>query len=244
MICSRIGAEVTRLRVPAIRAWCREAYPLPIIFQAHCESCAFASEIFPAEYGAVFVDQPVGDGPNLTLAGWVLFGPSTGAEIAEQKDDRLVALAHPGEEYFLSQTGYTWSGLIRTGRYVRVRRVVCRECGTLYETRSLTCPPAFGCMTGLVVGLIVGVSLGVLERSFWYGYWLLFGIAWACNAVATLAAWLYIRVRFAERAKSLEEPAECPKCGSARRSKILTRRVLPCPQCGKCSMRVRSVGKA
>jgi ssDNA-binding Zn-finger/Zn-ribbon topoisomerase 1 len=215
---------------------------MPTIFQASCNHCLFASDIFPAEYGAVFVDKPASERINSVVAGAVMFDDAKEAEVAEQGDPRLVVLAHPVESAILAETGFTWITVAWAGRYVRVRRVVCRSCGTLFEVRRLTCPIALGCMVGSIVGLTVGISYGIWERSFCFGFWAANGMALGFWATAFMAGSSYTRLRFKARAKAIDGPYHCPNCGSRRYVGIETRRSFPCPKCGECAMRVRSVG--
>jgi hypothetical protein len=217
---------------------------LPTIYQARCDRCTYTSDVFSAEYGAVFVDQtPVG-GSASVVAGAALHGVAGNAGIAEQSDRRLVVLAHPIENHILAETGYTWSGLAWAGRYVRLRRVVCQDCGTLFEVRRLTFPPALGCQTGCASGLLVGVAVGVWERSFWVGFGTAYGVVLGSMAVVGLTGWAYTRLRFRDRARSLAGPRCCPRCGSGRHAGVESRRVFPCPQCSGRSMHVRPVGRS
>jgi hypothetical protein len=215
---------------------------LPTIYQAHCDRCPYASDEFPAEYGAVFVDEPSPGGSGLVVAGAVLYETAAGADIAEQPDTRFVVLAHPIEDHILGETGYTWTGLAWAGRYVRVRRVVCRDCGSLFEVRRLTVPPAFGCQVGYFVGLAAGLGIGFWKGSFCAGFGATYGAVLGCWAVASLACWLHTRLRFRERAREVDGPRSCPRCGSGRYAAADSRRVFPCPQCSERSMRVQSVG--
>jgi hypothetical protein len=215
---------------------------LPTIFQARCSRCPFVSDMFPSEYGAVFVDQPASNGITSVVAGAVLFQHTGEAEVAEQGDPRLVVLAHPIESHILAETGYTWLTLAWAGRFVRVRRVVCKSCGTLFEVRRLTCPPAVGCEVGLVIGLIVGVFYGFREGHFCSGLSAAGGIALGFYLMTSLAGWIYARFRFKARAKIIDGPHNCPKCKSKGYVGVQTRRTFPCPKCGEFAMRVQSVG--
>jgi hypothetical protein len=190
----------------------------------------------------VFVDEPSVGVSGSVVAGAVLHGAAGETDFAERTDPRLVVLAHPIEDHILAETGYTWSGLAVAGRYVRVRRVVCRDCGTLFEVRRLTCPPALGCQVGCVSGLVVGIAAGVWWRSFWLGVGTAYGTVLGCMAVVAGAGWAYTRVRFRKRARELGGPWNCPRCGSGRYTGVESRRVFPCPQCSERSMRARSVG--
>ena len=216
--------------------------PVPTIYQRRCSRCSFASDIFPAEYGAVFVDQPASGGMNSVVAGAALFQDTGEEAIAEQGDPRLVVLAHPIEHHILAETGYTWPTLVWAGRYVRVRRVVCKSCGNLFEVRRLTSPPAIGCMVGLIVGLTVGIFYGVREGSFGSGFSAAGSITLGFYVVTGIVIWLYTRFRFKARAKEIDGPHNCPKCNSSAYVGVETRRTLPCPKCGESAMRVQSVG--
>ena len=217
---------------------------MPTIYQARCDGCTYASDLFPSEYGAVLVDEPPVGRSGSVVAGAVLYGAARDAGFAEQSDPLLVVLAHPIEDHILAETGYTWTSLAIAGRYVRVRRVVCRDCGTLFDVRRLTCPPALGCQIGCALGLVVGIAAGVWWRSFWLGFSTAYGTILGCMAVLGAAGWAYTRVRFRERARELDGPRRCPRCGSGRYAGAESRRVFPCPQCSEQSMRVRPVGRS
>jgi hypothetical protein len=218
---------------------------MPIIRQAQCERCDYTSDVFPSEYGAVFVDAPSADAPSSVVGGGAPYGATGDARIATQSDPRLVVLAHPLEQSILDSTGQTWTSLTRAGRYVRIRRVACRDCGTLFEIRRLACPPIVGCVAGLAGGIIgvgVGVGVGVWAGKFWVGVSIVYGLAFGLWMVAELAAWTYLRVRFRERARALGTSRCCPHCGSNRYARVESRRVFPCPRCSERSMRIRTVG--
>lgn len=214
---------------------------MPTIYQARCDSCSYASDVFPAEYGAVFLDQPPPSASNTVVAGAVLHD-SVATRFAEEEDRRFVVLAHPIEGYILSETGYTWARLAWVGRYVRIRRVVCASCGAFFQMRRLTCPPGLGCQFGCVTGLIGGIAVGVWKRSFWLGFGTAYGLVLGCHLVAATAGWFYTRQRFHCRALEIDGPHCCPQCGSRKYVGIETRRTLPCPKCCEVAMRVRMVG--
>jgi hypothetical protein len=215
---------------------------VPTIFQARCENCDFASAVFPAEYGAVFVDQPQANNSGTVVAGAVLHGDAKNAEIAEQADPRLIVLAHPIEFEILAESGYTWTTLAWAGRYVRVRRVVCRDCGTLFEIPQLTFPPAVGCEVGCISGLVIGVAVGIWRRSLVVGFGAAYTAVLGCVVLLSVAGIVYTRVRFRRRARELRGSACCPRCRSGRYAGAESRRVFPCPKCSQPAMRVRRVG--
>lgn len=216
---------------------------MPTIYHAHCDLCQYTSDVFPAEYGAVFVDEPpMTAGSGSVLAGAVLNEQTLNTTFAEQADPRMVVLAHPLEESILAGTGYTWIKLALVGRYFRFRRVICRSCGTLFEVRWLTCPPGLGCQVGCVSGILAGIGYGVWRQSFCAGFWAGYGIVLGCYVLASSVGWLYTRLRFRARARELDGPSSCPTCGSTHHAGVESRRIFPCPRCGEQAMSVRSVG--
>lgn len=215
------------------------------LFQARCECCSYSSELFLSEYGAVFVDSPPPDTVNTVIAGVGLYVLTIDAGIAEQGEPQLVVLAHPIEEYILAQIGYTWSKLAWAGRYLGIRRVICRSCGLLFDVRKLTCPLAFGTPIGCVLGIGVGIGIGFWKRSFSLGLSTFFGVYLGWLTVANTAGWLYIRLRFSERARVLDGPHCCPNCGTCRYESVESigsGRTFPCPECGAQALRIISFG--
>jgi len=218
---------------------------MPTIYQGRCAACGYASDLFPAESGAVLVDRPVPGLSGTAVAGAALYEDVAGAAFAEPSDPRLVALAHPLEQDILSAAGYTWGSCAWAGRYVRIRRVVCRGCGTLFEVRRLTCPPAFGCLPALLVGAGVGAAAGIQEGNFCPGFFAGYLATLGCWGLVAFGMGLFTRLRFRERARSVAGPGRCPRCGADRYSGVPTgRRRWPCPQCGQRTLTVRAVGIA
>ena len=216
---------------------------MPTIYQGRCESCGFASAIFPAGYGAVFVDEPPAEPSRSLILGAGLIGPTGGAGFAEQEDPRLVVLAHPGEQDILEETGYTWWGLAWSGRYVGVCRVACPSCGLIFDVRKLACPPGLGCLVGSALGLAAGIAAGVWEGSFCFGGTVRWVVARQGHGLASLCAWAYIRLRFRERVRALAGPNYCPGCGANKYVGVEgCRGSFPCPHCGERSMHIQSVG--
>lgn len=215
---------------------------MPSLYQARCESCTHSSDIYPAEYGAVLVDKPAASPSQEVVAGAALFEPATFAEVAEEHDPQLVVLAHPLEQHVLAETGYTWTTLTWAGRYVRVRRVVCRKCGRLFSTRRLSCPTGLGCTTGCVTSLVTGIGVVIWGQSVWLGLGAGYGTAVGFWAVASLAGWVYTRVRFRERARQVEGPNQCPHCTEADFVTAEGGGPFPCTKCGEAAVRIRMAG--
>jgi hypothetical protein len=216
---------------------------VPIVYQAQCGKCSYASEIFPSEYGAVFLDDPFPRAANSPLAGAVLHD-ARGKAFAKQEDPRLVALAHPIEGHILAATGYTWTSLAWAGRYIRIRRVACLLCGTIFDVRRLACPPGVGSQIGCVTGVAAGITVGAWVGSFWIGLCVGYGfLAVYCALVGALGYW-YTRLRFRERAGAIDGPRSCPNCDSIQFVPVAKAQKIPCPKCADRAMTVRIVGKS
>ncbi len=215
---------------------------MPSICQARCNCCDYASEVFPAQYGAIFVDLPSADSPAPLVAGAAIFDASSRHSFAKQSDPQLVVLAHPIESAILKKTGYSWTTLAIAGRYVLVRRVACLDCGTLFDVKRLKCPSALGCQTGCISGIVLAVVVGLWWRNFWLGVGTACVVGLGCTAVIDAAGWLYTGVVFRARARALDGPWNCPHCGLGRYAGAERRITFPCPQCSAHSMQIRFVG--
>lgn len=220
---------------------------MPTVYEGRCDRCAYSTGIFPAEYGAVFVDKPLmgelGALANSLLAGAVLFEDPGEDPLLRQGDPRFVALAHPLEDAILKEAGYTWAGCWLAGRYVRVIPVVCRSCGTFFERCSLSCPGALGCLPGLLLGLIAGVIVGVWERDFCLGLSTAATAAVLLEFLLLAAGGPLIRLCYADRARSIARNRACPNCGGrpcASAQSWSTR--LPCPRCSEGIQTIRTAG--
>lgn len=217
---------------------------MPVVYQARCDRCSYSSAVFPAEYGAVLVDEPPADRQTALVAGAVLSGAVGDPGFARQSDPRLVVLAHPIEEHILAGTGYTWFTLAREGRYVWVRRVVCGDCGTLFDVRRLTFPSGLGYQVGCLMSLAAGVAVGFWQESFWLGFGAAYGVVMLWSISVGAAGRAYTRFRFRDRAAAIDGPSCCPECESRRYFNVGSRPVLLCPSCHERSVRIRAVGKS
>lgn len=212
---------------------------MPDIYQAKCDSCSYTSDLFPSEYGAVFLDEPPVHESMPTVAGATLHDDVVEAEIMEQSDPRLVVLAHPIEHSILSDTGYNWVSLALAGRYVRVSCVLCAKCGTPSEVCRLTWPPVVA-----YLGCLPSIMLMIAAMIFWQlGIWAAYGIALGMIVTLWFAGWAYTRLRFRKRASDIEGCWSCSRCGSSKYARVKrSRNLLPCPQCSEQSLQVHSVG--
>ncbi|HUQ72657.1 MAG TPA: hypothetical protein VM165_24220 [Planctomycetaceae bacterium] len=215
---------------------------MPEIFQAQCASCSYESDHFLSGYGAILLDEPTAPQNQGIVAGAVLFGSHSESKLPSTSDPHLLVIAHPLEEDIIAEAGHTQTTLMWMGRYVRVRQVICMSCGTLSEVRSLTCPPGFGCLTGLVIALAMGTCYGVWKQSIGAGFVTFWITAAGVPVITSAFGHFCVRIRFSERAKVIDGPSNCPKCGEKRLAGVESRRVFPCPKCREHAMRIKVVG--
>jgi hypothetical protein len=194
----------------------------------------------PSHYAAVWVDQPI-DAPQQQVAGAAMFS-SAAHGFATTRDPRFVILRHPAEEHDLERTGYQWKDLIWQGRFVSVRNVICRECGTLFPRRRLAPPGGTGCMTSLMLGIVASLFAAIWFRriiiavAIWYAA--TFGTLLLTGSLASL----YIRLRFRARAASLAAERACPNCGADHARTIERAKAIKCSACGNTTMNFSHVG--
>lgn len=195
-----------------------------------------------AGYGAVVVDEPV-PGPQHEVAGAVIASESGGA-IATTDDPRFVVLRHPAENYDLATTGYSWSDLLKQGRYVSVSNMVCRECGTVFPHRRLTAPGATGCLPSLVLGVAVGLAVGFWRRSVFAGLVVWYLVTFGAMMLVKSMASLYLRLRFSVRAASLAAERACPMCHADNAKSIDRAKWVLCPKCRHETLRFVVAGRS
>lgn len=217
---------------------------MPSLYQARCTHCGNASDILTDGYGAVWVDAPVTSPFPQVLAGASLTEETNGAEIEHNFDPNLVVLAHPAESTILASMGYTWWRLAWAGRFVQICRVICRQCGTQFKTRTLMCPPAIGCNVGCLTGLLTGVMAGLWLQSVWQGLGVGYGAMIGMWIVVSWVGRVYTRVRFRERAVRVNGPTACPNCQADDFANVGRGGVYPCLKCGEVSVRLKMVGKS
>jgi hypothetical protein len=202
---------------------------MPIIYEARCSACKYASPVHSEGYLAVIVDEP-------------------SSSIHVHPDDaRIVILGHPLESMILEEQGFTFESAALGGRLLYVQNVVCRGCGSMYEIRRLGATSAVMGLSGCfaILGLAAGVGLfaGWHYESFLIGFvasWLVLAgmFAFADWAFARYARWRY-KARWSE----YDRGPGCPRCGGRSYARFRPRwRALPCPECGQHAVRVRSVG--
>lgn len=198
---------------------------MPAIYQGKCSRCGYESpSISDVQYGGVIADEP-----------------STIKRYAVHPDDeRVIVLAHPLEQHIIQEHGHSYTSATFQGRYLRFKAYFCKSCGHVYETRQLASASlVFGCFPPLLIAIIIGVTIGWLRASIADG---VFAALFATVLAGTLIDWLvgvYIRLRYAHRAREFNIGRICPECGSRRTA---TGGTLPCPCCHQRLMKVRFVG--
>lgn len=194
-----------------------------------------------AGYGAVLVDEPVSESQH-EVAGAVIFSGSESEPFAAADDPRFVVLRHPGGDYDLARTGYSWSDLLKQGRYVSVINVICRECGTVFPRRRLAAPGGNGCMSSLAIGIAIGIVAGIWCRSFSIGLLTWFSITLGISLLIDCLSSLYIRFRFSTRAASLIAEKWCPTCHADNARSIDRAKDVLCPICRHETLRFVMAG--
>lgn len=202
---------------------------MPIIYEARCSACTYASPVHSEGYLAVIVDEPAS------------------SVHAHLDDPRIVILGHPLESMILEEQGLAFESAALGGRLLYIQNVVCRACGTLYEIRRVGATSATmglaGCFAIIAFSAGAGVLAGLHYQSFVIGFvagWLVLASVFA---FADWAFARYVRWRHKARVREYDRGPGCPRCGGRDYLGFRPRwRALPCPSCGGRSVRVRSVG--
>jgi hypothetical protein len=202
---------------------------MPFIYQATCSACDFGSDAHSEGYLAVIVDDRC-----ISIH-------------AHPDDPRLVILGHPLESMILQELGFTFASAALGGRLVYVTNVVCKACGTMYETRWVGAGSCVlggtGCLVMLGLAASLGVVIGWSSESVFFGFlggWLaLIGFFALVDSIVSP----YIRRRHKDRVREFDRGPDCPKCHSKNYVGFPPRwGKLVCPKCGKQTVKVRTVG--
>jgi hypothetical protein len=168
-----------------------------------------------------------------------------------QDDRSLAVLPHPIEDCELRRLGLSWHAAGWQGRYVVTRVSLCRNCGGLYEHRTMLfpCDPGLGFPPGvpgmavIVVAVFVGTAVVMLFATD--SVWLTF-LGSALAVVASLAGWQRLltcwsrrRARRANREVGDQSCCDTPELISLDRA---PGHVFPCQRCGKNAVAVTCVG--
>lgn len=184
--------------------------------------------------------------------GAVLVDPLPRSAASEEPNDRdrspagdahLVVLAHPGESGILKSTGYSWNALFWQGRYVWLSEVICLDCGTVFERRTLTSPGP-SCATGCLLPVAAGVAVGIWLRSTLTGFLAGYGLLIFWWFVVGRGKDVYTRWRFSERAAALARERDGPHCGRDNAVSIKDAKGARCSACSAMSLDFVVVGKS
>lgn len=199
---------------------------MPAIYQGQCFACGYKSPMTSGGHSAIIVDD--------------LSTVAMHDTYPDRDDKRIVILAHPGENLILREYGLTYTSAVLAGRFLLIGEHFCESCGHLYKSRELgSCSLVFGCLPPALIGLIGAAIIGFQAPSVVDIKLLGF--------LATLFSWLlidrlvgiYVRSRYAARAREFRIHPVCPKCGSHR---VATAGTFPCPKCHSRSMKIEVVG--
>lgn len=184
---------------------------MPSEYQGYCSKCGHKGPVMGWGYQALVVDVA-----------------------------RVIELPHPNEVGTLREhkTSFFRAGV--RGRYARVDRRVCLDCGAVTERASLGFPfTVAGCLLIMALLSVLSVAGALAGVPFWalpfvgIGSWLAF----------TLLAARVVRVVFRKRQRALPAGASCLECGGTRLRDIASALVsdLPCPHCKARSFRIHAV---
>jgi hypothetical protein len=152
------------------------------------------------------------------------------------EDEGLVPLPRPLGPATFRDLGTTWHRAALRGRVLRVRNLVCVDCGTLNADVSTTGVSGAGCLTALLLAVAAYVLLHhvlAVERGL-----ALLG-AYVLLVLPVAAMSLYVGLRYRERTRRLGFSA-CVRCGWRRGLSPgrARRRTLPCPSCGEKTLKI------
>lgn len=194
---------------------------MPPIYEGRCSACPAVVRTSDG-YMALYADEP-------------------DARDAHPDDPQLRIVPHPGGDI---RPRHIW-----TGRLVHIGVMFCRDCGQKFEVRRLTANlGAFGCSGCLVfiaLAAAAGIAVGERVGNGWIGFAAGFLAFWLQVVVAEAAVERLVRWWYAERARRVDTPAQCPACGSRRFSRPgALREPIPCGACGHGTVTFRFVAKS
>lgn len=200
-------------------------------FQGRCDSCGFESEKVRADCAGLIVDELSRD-PSL-----------------DSPHERMVSLLGDSESETVRRHRYTFLSAVLAGRYVRVDQLVCCKCGHFYQQHFLGLRLGawfwwIWALLAIPFGIVIFQNVpGTMASAGRVFFTLFFGFifAGATIAVADGVAFAYFRCRYPTRARRFGGPKRCPTCGSKNSAYVvLFRGALPCPGCGKRTMKINS----
>jgi hypothetical protein len=203
---------------------------MAVVYRGSCSVCGYESE--PTTAGGPHVLVTDDDEDRRRRAG-----------------EDVPVILHPLTPYVLDEFGLSFAAAAWDGRLVDVRRLVCRDCGRVYESRRLTAGGVpvgcGGCLGIAAVAVVIAVAAGAILQNPFAGVTVgaLAGVG--LFAGIELGGSALVRRRFPHRAAAVATPPGCPACGG--RVGVPVDRAagpVPCPQCGGRSLRYLAVGRA
>jgi predicted RNA-binding Zn-ribbon protein involved in translation (DUF1610 family) len=151
-------------------------------------------------------------------------------------DERLVPLPSPIDAASLKEQGITWHRAAICGRVLRVRNIICPDCGAMNADVSTTYVTSAGCLMSLALAVMAYLLLhhvAGIERS------LALIVGYALLILPSLTLSQYVAIRHRERTRRLGFNG-CVKCGSKKRMTVSKARgrTLPCPACGEKTLKI------
>jgi predicted Zn-ribbon and HTH transcriptional regulator len=202
----------------------------PLVYQAQCSSCGYASSQHPEAYFAVVVDQ------------WR--HPTHGHPEAPC----VASLEYPVNTKLLTELGFTFRSAMLSGRILLVKNAICRKCGVMREIRFVYASMrAFGrgvCLTIHFAAILVAY---VVFKWFveWWGILLAIFCYVLIDVVPSVVLHRFVRKRYKYRVWEFHENAGCSSCKSHDYTPFRTRMLaLPCPKCHKRSVQVITITTA
>lgn len=199
---------------------------MPTVYQGTCTACGY-------------------EGRPVTAGGPCLLVTDADEDRRRRAGEPVPVLLHPLVPSVLDEFGLSFALAAWGGRLVEVRRVVCRDCGRVYDRRRLTAGGVpvgcGGCLGIAAVGGVVAVATGAAAGNPFVGL-AAGGLAGASLlAGVELGASAIVRRRFRYRAAAVRTPPGCPDCGGRHVTPVdRTRGPVPCPQCGSRTLRFQS----
>jgi hypothetical protein len=203
---------------------------MPPLFQGTCSACGY---------------EP----PPVSPGGPCLLVTDAAEDRRRRIGEHVPVVLHPLTPYVLNEFGLSFALAAWGGRLVEARRLVCPDCGRVYERRWLTAGGVpVGCGGCLGIAVFAGAAAaaaGVAARNPFAGLAIGGAAGAGLLAAAELGASVIVRWWYPERAAAVRTPAECPDCGGRPGIRVnKLRKTVPCPQCGSKTMRYFAAGPA
>lgn len=180
------------------------------------------------------------EGPATTPSELWVWVTDAREDAQRQRGEHPHIVLHPMKPCVLEEFGLSFSWAAWGGHLVQVRKLVCLDCGRLFDYRWLTAGGVpVGCAGCLgitfLAGIIAGVATLAVDNAF-IGLGVGLTSAALLLAICELGASPLVRLWYASRARAIATERSCPDC---LRTGLPVDRVVepvPCPQCGNHSL--------